>query len=268
VTHNPAGVRPDDSHRIARDADGTVTARTAVHVSLGDSLASGEGVGVAVPPPLTWPGLLAAAATARFVPLARGGAPVATVIRDQLPSARALAPEIACVCVGLNDLFRSGGATDRAPSGIQTLVRRLRADGTKVVVGRLHDPTRLVPFPGRLGRLIRDHVSAINDGLDDFRADPGVVLLDMSALVSRPECWAVDRIHPSGFGHRVLAAQAAHHLGLAFAVGPQPTAPSTAAWWRWLVRHGVPWLAARTPELVTSEPLRRQAHAIAWGDAS
>jgi lysophospholipase L1-like esterase len=245
-----------------------MSTRTPVHVSLGDSIASGEGVGVEIPPPLTWPGLLAAAAAARFVPLARGGAPVATVIRDQLPSARALAPDMACVCVGLNDLFRSGGVTDRAPSGIQTLVRRLRADGTLVVVGRLHDPTRLVPFPGRLGRLIRDHVAAINDSLEEFRADHGVVLLDMSPLVDRPECWAVDRIHPSGFGHRVLAGAAAHRIGLAFDVGPAPTAPSLASWWHWLVRHGVPWLAVRTPELITSEPLRRQAHAIAWGTAS
>jgi hypothetical protein len=108
-------------------------------------------------------------------------------------------------------------------------------------------------------------VAAVNAALDEFRPDPGVLLLEISALHGRPECWAVDRIHPSGFGHRVLAGQAADRLGLPFQVGPAPVAPSVTAFWRWVGRHGVPWLAARTPELVTSEPLRRATRRIAYG---
>jgi len=237
----------------------------AVHVSLGDSLASGEGVGVQTPPHRTWPGLLAAAAGARFVPLAHSGVPVATVIRDQLPAARALEPDTAYICVGLNDLFRTGGAKDRAHVGVRTLVRRLRADGTTVVAGRLHDPTHQFRFPPRMGRLIRGHVAGINECLDELAADPGLVLLDMSVLVDRCECWAVDRLHPSGFGHRVLAAHAAEHLGVTVSAGRAPRAPSTAAWWVWLARHGAPWLARRLPELATSEPLRRHVRIVARG---
>jgi lysophospholipase L1-like esterase len=180
-----------------------VTAATPVVVSLGDSFASGEGVGLRTPSDVTWAGLVAAAAGARFVALARGGAPAGAVLRDQVPMALALDPDVVCVCVGLNDLFRSGGTRG-----------------------------------------------------DD---DPGVVLVDLGALVERPECWAPDRVHPSDYGHRVLAAEAARRLALPHAkVGLAPAAPTAAASWRWFARHGVPWLAQRLPELATSEPLRRR----------
>jgi lysophospholipase L1-like esterase len=231
-----------------------------LHVSLGDSFASGDGVGLHTPPDRTWAGLVAAAAGARFVPLARPGVPAAVVLRDQLPVAEQLRPDLAVVCLGLNDLFRSGGATESTGARIRVLVERLRAAGATVVVGRLHDPTRLVARPVRLARLVRAHVEAINASLDAVaHLDPGILLVDMSVLLERPECWAVDRLHPSCFGHRVLAAQAAARLRLPVdvALGPVPPAPTRAASWRWLIRRGVPWLAQRLPELATSTALRR-----------
>lgn len=236
-----------------------MTAATPVVVSLGDSFASGEGVGLRTPSDVTWAGLVAAAAGARFVALARGGAPAGAVLRDQVPMALALDPDVVCVCVGLNDLFRSGGTRGDTAAGVVTLLQRLRDAGIVVAAGRLHDPTRLLRFPARLERVVRDHVERINDALDDLAADPGVVLVDLGALVGRPECWAPDRVHPSDYGHRVLAAEAARRLALPHVkVGPAPTAPTTAASWRWFARHGVPWLAQRLPELATSEPLRRR----------
>lgn len=239
-----------------------MTASAPVFVSLGDSFASGEGVGLRTAPPQTWAGLVAESASARFVALARGGAPSGKVLRDQLPMALALDPDVACVCVGLNDLFRSGGAGGDTAAGVIGLLQQLRDAGTVVAVGRLHDPTRLVRFPSRLERVVRAHVASINSALDELAEDPGVVLVDMSVLTDRPECWAVDRVHPSDYGHRVLAAEAARRLTLPHVkVGPAPDAPTSAASWRWFALHGVPWLAQRLPELATSEPLRRRVKA-------
>lgn len=237
-----------------------MTARVPVHVSLGDSFASGEGVGLRTDPERTWAGLVARAAGARFVPLARGGAPAGAALRDQVPTALALEPDLACVCVGLNDLFRSGGTGRDPTADVVRLLGRLRDAGIVVVAGRLHDPTRLIRLPVRLERVVRTHVAAINRALDDLvGADPGLVLVDMAVLLDRSACWAVDRVHPSDFGHRVLAAEAALRLGLPpVAEGLAPVAPSTAASWRWFARHGVPWIAQRLPELATSEPLRRR----------
>lgn len=228
-----------------------------LYVSLGDSLVSGQGIGLCTPPEQTWTGLVARAAGARHVPLARGGAPVAAVLRDQLPVARRLRPDQALVCGGLNDLFRAGGAAGAAGAGLAVLVDALRAEGTRVLVGRLHDPTRLIRLPARLATVVRTHVERINAALDELAARPGVDLVDLAVLLDRPACWAVDRVHPSSYGHRVLAAEAAVRLGLRSvpAVPPPPASPraSTAGW---LVRHGAPWLVYRLPELATSAPLR------------
>jgi lysophospholipase L1-like esterase len=237
-----------------------VTAATPVVVSLGDSFASGEGVGLRTPSDVTWAGLVAAAAGAPPRASATNRAPAGAVLRDQVPMALALDPDVVCVCVGLNDLFRSGGTRGDTAAGVVALLQRLRDAGIVVAAGRLHDPTRLLRFPARLERVVRAHVGRINDALDQLAAaDPGVVLVDLGALVERPECWAPDRVHPSDYGHRVLAAEAARRLALPHVkVGPAPAAPTAAASWRWFARHGVPWLAQRLPELATSEPLRRR----------
>lgn len=233
---------------------------TPVYVSLGDSLVSGDGVGQETQPEQAWAGLLAAAAGARFVGLARGGAPIAAVLREQLPQARALSPRVACVSAGMNDLFRSGGAA-RADDALEQLVCGLRDAGTTVVIGRLHDPTCRLRLPDKAGRAVREHAARINARLDRLAADPGVLLLDFAVLLDRDECWAVDRMHPSGYGHRVLAAGAAQRIGVTRPVplGVPPRAPTSAAFYRWVLRHGVPWLALRTPELVGSPMLRRRA---------
>ncbi|HZE66160.1 MAG TPA: GDSL-type esterase/lipase family protein [Sporichthyaceae bacterium] len=230
-----------------------------VYVSLGDSLVSGDGVGQYTRHEQAWAGLLAAAAGATFVGLAQGGAPIASVLRDQLPQARALSPRVACVSAGMNDLFRSGGAA-RVDDALEQLVCGLRDGRTTVLIGRLHDPTRRLRLPAAAARAVREHAAAVNARLDALARDPGVMVLDLGVLLARDECWAVDRMHPSGYGHRVLAAGAAQRIGLPRPVplGVAPPAPSTAAFYRWVLRHGVPWLALRTPELVSSPMLRRQ----------
>jgi lysophospholipase L1-like esterase len=231
-----------------------------VYVSIGDSLVSGEGVGQHTPHERAWAGLLSRAAGARFVGLARGGAPIASVVNHQLPQARALRPRVACLSAGMNDMFRSGGA-DRVDDALAQLVCGLRDTGATVLVGYLRDPTTRLRLPAAAARGVRAHTALINARLRQLAGDPGVVLLDLDAVLDRKECWAVDRMHPSGYGHRVLAASAASRLGLADSVplGVAPPPPTAAAFYRWALTYGVPWLALRTPEFVGSPTLRRKA---------
>lgn len=231
-------------------------------VSLGDSIASGEGVGLRVPPTQTWPRLVAAAAGARFVGLARGGTPMAGALREQLPLALRLRPEAAFLCVGLNDLLRSGGAPDRVEAHLRSLVNPLYAGGTTVVAARLHDPTTFVRFPAGMARVIARHVAVVNAALDELAESGRAELVDLAGL-DLPGSWSVDRLHPSVFGHRVLAAQAARVLGLVEPIVPvaPPTAPTYAQWWRWLMKDGSVWAIRRLPELANSEPLRAHSRA-------
>ena len=83
--------------------------------------------------------------------------------------------------------------------------------------------------------------------------------LDLDALPGgyEPAAWAIDRLHPSELGHRMLAAGLATLLaGAGFAVpgqvslqrggGREVTALHRAAW---LVFKGVPWLVRRGRDL-------------------
>lgn len=231
-------------------------------VSLGDSIASGEGVGLRIPPAQTWPRLVAASADARFVGLARGGTPIAGALREQVPLALRLRPDVAFLCVGLNDLFRSGGDPDAVEANLRRLVNTVYASGTTVVAAKLHDPTRMIVFPDRAARVVGRHVAAVNCALEGLAAQRRVELVDLGSLDS-PGSWSVDRLHPSVHGHRVLAAHAAERLGMPGPIAPGTSAavPTSAQFWQWLMTHGSRWALRRLPELAGSAPLRINSRA-------
>ena len=83
----------------------------------------------------------------------------------------------------------------------------------------------------------------------------GLAFFSVSKKATRA-AWSVDRLHPSALGHRELAGMA---LAALEPLGWQPyrefLAPSAAqpsgarrAWW--LLRHGTPWFAKRSRDLL------------------
>jgi hypothetical protein len=95
--------------------------------------------------------------------------------------------------------------------------------------------------------------------VDAVAVATGATLVDLDRLAGAYEkaAWAVDRLHPSELGHRMLAAAMAQRLVAAgFAVpspvpltcggGREVTAAHRAAW---LVVKGVPWLVRRGRDL-------------------
>lgn len=240
---------------------------TGLVVALGDSITSGEGVGIITPANSTWAALLADALGARaFHNFARAGARLAHVRAEQLPRAVALRPELATLCVGLNDIVKTGCPPTGIAENITALIGGLRAVGSTVVVTRLHDPSAIFRLPRGLAAQVVSRVELLNATIDAVAfGDPGVIVIDVGDIQSDRACWAVDRVHPSVWGQRRLAAIAAAQLDLPSPAAdpdePAPCAPSTAAHLRWLVRAGVPWLAKRFPEV--GPPVGRMALAAA-----
>jgi hypothetical protein len=104
-------------------------------------------------------------------------------------------------------------------------------------------------------------VVALNAAVDAVVAEAGagVGVLDLDALPGgyEPAAWAIDRLHPSELGHRILADGLAGLLaGAGFVVpgrvslqcggGREVTALHRVAW---LVFKGVPWLVRRGRDL-------------------
>ena len=251
---------------------------TATLVALGDSMSCGEGVGVRVPLHLTWPALLAQTLALQHVSYARPGARAHDVLTEQVGPAAAAQPSVVTLLIGLNDVLRSSNcvvgplltetlaAFGTVPSGTATL-----GTAPVLLVVRLHDPTLPLSMPRRARAAVRRRVSLINAAVDQAAAVTGAQVLDLAALpaLGRREAWAVDRMHPSLYGHAVIAAAAAARLGDGDALlgdgdnvlGEGDTVQAEVALLAlatstrlaelaWLSRHGVPYLAVHGRRMV------------------
>jgi lysophospholipase L1-like esterase len=230
-------------------------------VTLGDSTAVGLGDPLPGGGWRGFPVLLAEALGARLVNPAVTGSRMADVRRDQLPAALAAEPDVAVIFAGMNDTLRSDFDPVRLRADLAATVAALRSTGAHVLVMRYHDHTRVFPLPAPLRRALWRRVVALNLSVDAVVTDTGagIGVLDLDALPGgyEPAAWAIDRLHPSELGHRVLAAGLAALLADAgFAVpgqvslecggGREVTALHRAAW---LVFKGVPWLMRRGRDL-------------------
>ena len=205
--------------------------------------------------------LRAALGDGDLVNAARAGARVGDVRHRQLPAAVAARPDVAVIAAGMNDTLRSDFDPAALLVDLSATVTALRAVGAHVLLLRYHDHTRLVRLPALLGRALRRRIVAVNAVIDALAAaDPvGVAVLDLDRLAGgyEPAAWAVDRLHPSERGHRLLADGLAGLLVEAgFAVAEQVSLEcsggrriTTAHRAAWLLLKGVPWLARRTRDL-------------------
>lgn len=224
-------------------------------LALGDSFSCGEGVGVQLDVGLTWAGVLARGMQADLDVLARAGATIGQVRETQLPIALGRPPSWVTLLAGLNDVFRTRFQVTQMRADLHEIVSALAARHRGVLLVKLHDPTAVLPLSGRLATLVRAKVDAVNRMVDEVVV-PGVVVADLSCVpgLRLRGAWAVDRLHPSRFGHELIAAAAADSLA---AAGTWPYAsvaasscdrtPTKIAEYRWVIRHGVPWVARRAP---------------------
>ncbi|SNS99034.1 Lysophospholipase L1 [Geodermatophilus pulveris] len=221
-------------------------------VSLGDSTSCGEGVGVRVPADRTWPSLLARGVPdAELTCLAVAGARLRELRAGQLAPAVAAAPHLATLLVGLNDIARGGFCGRSFARDLAVVVQALRGVGATVLLGRLHDPCRLLPLPAPVRGAVLRRVAEVNGAVDRLAVLPGVHVLDLAAVpgVQERRSWDVDRLHPAAELHGRIARTAAEVLqraGLGLELPPVPPlpagGPSVVREALWAARHGAPWL--------------------------
>lgn len=262
LTVPPSADRPSVPHLSPVPAPSAPASRTVrVLAALGDSTAVGLGDPVSGG---AWRGfavLLAEALGAELVNPSFTGARMADVRRAQLPAAVAAAPDVAVVFVGMNDTLRSDFDPARLQDDCAAIVAALREAGAHVLLVRYHDHTRVFPLPAPLRRALQRRVVALNAATAAVVEDDpdGIAVLDLDLLPGGYEraSWAVDRLHPSERGHRLLAAGLAALLADAGFAVPRPvsaecgggrevTALQRGAW---LVFKGVPWLVRRGGDL-------------------
>jgi lysophospholipase L1-like esterase len=235
--------------------------------ALGDSITLGVGdpVGRAGGGRWMWRGW--AALLAEGLPgtelhmLATNGALAVDVERDQLPRALLLRPDLASVVFGVNDTLRSGFDPARIDAAATHAVGALRAAGAEVLTMRLPDPGKMLGLPRALARPLARRAGQINAVMDEVAERFGTLHFDAAgdAETYDPRMWAVDRLHPSERGHRLIARRFHQFLAAAgHPVGPAPDAepgnppPSRAAEVCWMATKGTAWVVRRSTDLVPS----------------
>lgn len=237
-----------------------------IFVALGDSMTLGVGDPVRLGPRRRgWRGWAALLAEALPDPVlhivATNGARMADLELDQLPKALQLRPDVASVVIGVNDILRANFDPDRIAASAAHTIGALRAAGAEVLTMRLPDPGRMLGLPGVMARPLARRAHQVNDVMDTVAERFGTLHFDAArdAEAYDPRMWAVDRLHPSERGHRLIARR--FHALLAeagFPVGAEPGAdpvnppPTRMAEFAWMATKGTAWVAKRSTDLVPS----------------
>ena len=184
-----------------------------------------------------------------YANLAARGATTREIVERQLARAVAMAPDLATVFSGTNDVLRPRFDVRAFAADVHRLQSEMRATGATVLTFTLPDLSPLLP----IARPIAPRIRAMNEAVRAACAVTGTRLLDFAALpvATDPRLWNEDRIHANPAGHERIAAALAEQLGLPGTDGRwreplpplRPPGAAAQAWreLRWSARHLLPW---------------------------
>ena len=191
-----------------------------------------------------------------YINLSRPGAQSAEVLRDQLPKALMFKPDIVAVIVGGNDALRNGFDPNKLHQNLRAIILELKNSGTEVLLLQLHDPTRIVPLPKLLAQVLCRRVNAVNRVIHsvghEFNAQ---ILLTRSIQdIYERKVWHIDRMHPSKYGHQIVATHFREILlrqnwridPITIEETPVTSKKSSIIW---MLRNGTPWFFKRSFDL-------------------
>jgi lysophospholipase L1-like esterase len=226
----------------------------------------GDSIGVGIGDPAIgggWRGfapLLATALGTDLVNVSTNGARVRALRVRQLPAVVAARPDAVIVLAGMNDTLRSDFDARAIATDFDQVVGTLTGMGAVVVMVRYHDHGRVFRLPGPLHRALIRRIDALNAAIDEVALRYAVGVVDLGALPGTylPGAWSVDRLHPSEWGHRMLARALAERLAEGGVRARGEVSPvcggsasiSTLDRLLWLIVKGLPWVFSRGADLV------------------
>jgi hypothetical protein len=178
------------------------------------------------------------------------------VLEDQLPKALVFKPDIAAVIVGGNDALRNGFDPNKLHQNLRSTISELKKSGAEVLLLQLHDPTQIVPLPRLLARVLSRRINAVNRVIHSVgREFNAQILLTRSIQdIYERKVWHVDRMHPSKYGHQLIATHFREILlrrnwqidPITIEATPITSKKSSALW---MLRNGTPWFFKRSFDL-------------------
>ena len=191
-----------------------------------------------------------------YVNLSRPGAQSVEVLEDQLPKALMFKPDIAAVIVGGNDALRNGFDPDKLHQNLRATISALKNAGAEVLLLQLHDPTKIVPLPNLLAKVLSRRINAVNRVIHSVGREFNSQILITRSIqdIYERKVWHIDRMHPSKYGHQIMAKHFREIL-LSFnwqidpiVIEETPVASKKTSI-IWMLRNGTPWFFKRSFDL-------------------
>ncbi len=188
----------------------------------------------------------------RYANLAIRGRLLTPIVREQVPAALRMNPDLVSVIGGGNDLLRPGADPDELSALLEEAVVRIQATGAQVLLATGMD-TRDSPVV----RHTRTRTGIFNANIWTIARRHGVPVVDVWGMRSLKDwrMWAPDRIHLTTEGHRRVAQAALVALGLEpdderwddplAPLPPLPRGAQVRADAQWLRDHAYPWATRR-----------------------
>jgi lysophospholipase L1-like esterase len=150
------------------------------------------------------PGLL-------YANLAVRGQTAREVRQTQLEPALAMAPDLAVVVAGVNDVLRPKFDHDALRDDLSAMHAELTARGIQVLTITMPDMARVAP----LAVVLRRRLQFLNSVTVECRERYGSIVVDLASVpaASHPAMWHTDRLHANSEGHRRIAAALAEAVG-------------------------------------------------------
>jgi lysophospholipase L1-like esterase len=147
-----------------------------------------------------------------YANLAIRGKRVRHVLREQLPTALEMQPDLISVCVGMNDIVKPGRSFTRALIQLEHLYWRLSESGATVLTTTFPDISKILP----VGRFLGKRVVVMNQTIAAASERYAFRLVDLynAESMMQPDIWSTDRVHGSTKGHILFALAGAEALGL------------------------------------------------------
>jgi hypothetical protein len=111
-------------------------------------------------------------------------------------------------------------------------------------------------MPKTLGTVLRRRINAVNQVTQAIAAEFGTEILRTRELegIYERKVWHIDRMHPSKFGHQLLAQHFREILSKRWDIDPidldpiarKPKAESV----KWMLKNGTPWFLKRSVDLL------------------
>lgn len=236
--------------------------------ALGDSIT--VGLGDPVPDPAggsrTWRGWAALLADSlgqpgevEFRNVAVSGALVRDVVESQLPRASAWAPHLVAVVVGVNDTLRGSFDLSQLARRLDQMADQLEEIGAVALTACLPEPGRMFGLPRYLARPLARRTQAINALVHEVATRRNVLHVHIAEhpMLYQRRMWSVDRLHPSEYGHRLLA-NVFHEALVArgWRLGPPPSLeatqppPQRSQKLFWMATKGTQWVVRRSTDLL------------------